>query len=227
MDISNKDEQSSVGQAVDPNLGQTTNPDVVPADQYKSLEAEYTRRRQSEIDAFTKLAQLDAKSLIEIGDIKTQNAVVKRIYWLDSLQAVKAVYWENFFEGGKSEEDLEISKTDKLERELNILKYTREQDELNSHIRAFKAANPDLSTAEHEDKLRAELNSLSKDIPMEERIKKATILAFPTSVDNVSAAYQKINQLHVPASAKASETKSADEIGDKAKSIMRSQGWIK
>lgn len=46
---------------------------------YKSLESEYTRNRNSQIEAEVELVTLNPSRLDKITDSKLQNAVVKRI----------------------------------------------------------------------------------------------------------------------------------------------------
>lgn len=179
-----------------PNAGQTPT-DVVTLEQHKALESEYTRVRQGQIEAYTELATANPKKLLEITDYKLQNAVVKKIYGLDSLQAVKAVYGENFIEK-KKDEDEQLDESALIRRELNVLKYSQEQDKLSAEINLLKMSNPSLNNDEAMFKLNEELKSISKDLPVAERVKKAAMLAFPGSTaDEQALAYRKLAEMNI------------------------------
>ncbi len=152
-------------------------PETISQEQHRALEAEYTRVRQGQIEALAEIATANPKKILDLTDYKLQNAVVKKIYGLDSLQAVKAVYGENFLDAKK--EEGELNETEKFRRELNVLKYGQEQDKLSAEINLLKITNPALASEDNMAKLHEELKSISKDIPVADRVKKAAMLAFP------------------------------------------------
>jgi hypothetical protein len=73
------------------NDGQATQAAVKEED-YKSLQAEYTRANQEKINLAVKLANIDKKSIIEIGDKKLQDKVIKEIYGLNNIDEVKLIH---------------------------------------------------------------------------------------------------------------------------------------
>lgn len=197
---------------------------TITAEQHKALEAEYTRVRQGQIEAYSELVTVNPKKILEISDYKLQNAVVKKIYGLENLQAVKAVYGENFLEKKKDEDELDD--TEKFRRELNVLKYSQEQDKLNSEISLLKLTNPSLNTPEAMEKLQNELNSISKDLPISERVKKAAMLAFPGSTaDEQALAYKKLAELNVWHGGSGVQVDEKKKVDDRVSEIKRKMGW--
>ncbi len=207
-----------------------TQQETVTLEQHKALESEYTRVRQGQIEALAEIATANPKKILELTDYKLQNAVVKRIYGLDNLQAVKAVYGENFLEAKKEEK--EIDDTEKFRRELNVLKYSQEQDKLSAEINLLKLGNPHLNNEEAMEKLNEELKSISKDLPVAERVKKAAMLAFPASTaDEAAMAYKKLAELNVSggsggyAGNSGTQVDPAKKAGEELAKIKARMGW--
>jgi len=64
-----------------PNNGQAEQAvNTVKEEDYKSLQAEYTRANQAKIDLSIKLANLYKNSILEISDKRLQDKVIKEIY---------------------------------------------------------------------------------------------------------------------------------------------------
>ena len=71
-------------------------PTVVPEEQYKSLQSDYTKRVESEIALATKLVKANPNELKALSDARVQNAVAKQLYGVDTYAQLIAVYGENF-----------------------------------------------------------------------------------------------------------------------------------
>lgn len=100
-----------------------------------------------------------------------------------------AVVGENFYE---SQEDENIDKTTKLEREVRLLKFKSETSELDSAIEAYVAQNKNvIASAADEVKLRDELKYISNELPVKERIRRASAIAFG-SLPNTNSVYKQI-----------------------------------
>jgi len=161
----------------------------VPLEQHKNLEGDYTRSRQDAIDLATQLVQANPKALATIKDNRIQNAVAKQVYWFDTYNQMIAVVGENFYE---SQEDENLDKTTKLEREVRLLKFKSETSELDSAIEAYVAQNKNvIASAADEAKLRDELKYISNELPVKERIRRASAIAFG-SLPNTNSVYKQI-----------------------------------
>lgn len=187
-DNSNTSEMTEVGVNGNDATIVANQPETVSLAQFKELEWEYTRRRQSEIDKTVKLAQLDPAILVDEKDVKLKNAVVKQLYWYDTFAEAEAVLGRDFLKKtNSSDDDDDIAK---LRKELNHFKYRQESNELENAIRLTMTNNPSL--ARSEEKIRDELRYISKDLPVEERVRRATTLAFGLSSDPKTLAYQAL-----------------------------------
>lgn len=176
-----------------PENGQIQQPDSnIPTEQYKSLQSEFTRSRQSLIEATTLLAKNDPTYLSTIKDTKLQNTVVKDLYGFETYSQAVAVLWSDFNtvkDGNEWADDIQ-----RLEREIKLLKYNEQRGTVENELRNYKLANPHYFTNEgSEDKLRAELQYISWELPIAERIKRASAIAFIPPVDPTTQAYQALN----------------------------------
>lgn len=150
--------------------------ETISKDDYTSLQSEYTKTRQREISYAVKLAERDKKSILEIEDRKIQDKVVKELYGLENLEEVKLIHWDNFYEE-KSEEDVEDDRLTRLEKELKISKYQQEKLELDRAINDIKSKNPlAFEDSNTEAKLREEVQLISNNLSLEERVKRAAKL---------------------------------------------------
>lgn len=157
-----------------------------------ALQAEYTRNRQALIDTTAMVAKNDPTFINSIKDVKLQNAVVKQLYNFETYEQAIAVLGNDFnaVNDGNGDED----RTEKLERELKLIKYNASKSEVENAIKDFKLTNPNLFLAQDaEDKLRAELQFISGELPANERIRKASSIALQVQIDPKSAAYQVLN----------------------------------
>lgn len=176
-----------------PPVGQTLTPEqLAQLEAYKNLQAEYTRSRQTLIELAVDKATSDPSSINTIKDKNLQNTVVKNLYGFETYAEAVAVLWTDFNAVQDGNED--SNSVEKLEREVKLLKYKSEQSTVENEIKNYKLANPQYFTNEgSEEKLRAELQYISWELPVAERIKRASAIAFVPSVDPVTAAYQALN----------------------------------
>ena len=147
-----------------------------------ALQAEYTRNRQALIDTTAMVAKNDPTYINSIKDVKLQNAVVKQLYNFETYEQAVAVLGNDFnaVNDGNGDED----RTEKLERELKLIKYNASKSEVENAIKDFKLTNPNLFLAQDaEDKLRAELQFISGELPANERIRKASSIALQIQID--------------------------------------------
>lgn len=164
-------------------------PTVVPEEQYKSLQSDYTKRVESEIALATKLVKANPNELKALSDPRVQNAVAKQLYGVDTYAQLIAVYGENF---ATPSEDENLDVTTRLEREVRMLKFNSESQILDSAIEAFVSQNKDLITSpEDEVKLRDELKYISTDLPVKERIRRASVIVFGSGNPEANA-YRQI-----------------------------------
>lgn len=149
----------------------------VNADDYKSLQSEFTKTRQAQIDLAVKLATTDKKSILEL-DKDLQDKVVKKLYWLDNLEEVKLIHWENFYKEKVEDVDDDDELT-RIKKELELIKFNQNKSSLEGAIEQFKKDNKDFFKSEDaEMKLRNEIKYISSDLSPNERINRAFRIAF-------------------------------------------------
>lgn len=169
---------------------------VVPEEDYKNLQSEFTRNRQALIDNSIKLAESNPKEILSIWDKTIQDKVIEKVYGFKNLNELKSVMWDNFYETSKEDQnDVEV-----LKKEVSLLKYRSDAEKVEAEIKAFKIENKEIfqDNEDAENKLRESLWLLSKDIPIDERIKKAWILAFWNNyINNSTNAYQKLTSAQI------------------------------
>ena len=171
----NSGEQTTV-QAQKPGVAAAT-PELIELSRYKELEAFSTKARQNEIALAIELAKANP-SKIESYDAKTQNAVAKELYGLDTFAQVKEVYGDDFAKKSNDSDDGE-DRTAKLEKELKLFKVKAEYNEVENAIKSLKASNPELLKSESDEvQLRSEMRLLSDKLSPDERVRKAARLAF-------------------------------------------------
>ena len=159
-----------------------------------SLQSEYTRNRQALIEASTELAKANPIYLNSIKDTKLQNSVVKQLYGFDTYDQAVAVLGQDFNAPPDGDGNGDEDRTLKLEREIKLMKYNSSKSEVENAIKDYKLTNPQYfidPTAE--DKLREELKFISGELPLGERIKKASHIALSPSYDPTASAYQILN----------------------------------
>lgn len=133
-------------------------PKVVPEEQFKNLQSDYTKRVESEIGLAEKLVRANPKELTTIEDSRVKDAVAKRVYGMDYAQLI-AINGETFYQ---TKEEEELDRTTALERELKLLKYNSNKENMDNAIRNFYSSNNELTpTQEQKDALIKELQYIS------------------------------------------------------------------
>jgi hypothetical protein len=159
----------------------------VNADDYKSLQSEFTKTRQAQIDLAVKLASTDKKSILEL-DKDLQDKVIKKIYWLDNLEELKVIHWDNFYKSKEIDEEDDEDELTRIKKELELIKYNQNKNNLEWAIEQFKKDNKDIfNNEEAEIKLRNEIKYISSDLQPNERINRAFRIAF--GINPTDAAY--------------------------------------
>ena len=185
-------------QAASTQEGQAANTATINEEDYKSLQSEFTKTRQREIDMAIKLVSKDKKELLAIQDKKLQEKVIKEVYGLANLEEVKLIHGNQFWEDGNNNtNDYDDDESDilKIRKELDLMKYRSEKDTIEKEINSFKKENAILfDTEDAEDRLRDELKYISKELPAEERIKRASKAAFGILKNPNDAAFIKLIQ---------------------------------
>jgi hypothetical protein len=169
---------------------QSTEVKVIPQEDYKSLQSEYTRNRQVLFDTSLKLAKGNPQEILDISDKKIQSSVIKELYWVDDISELKMVYWERFWE---TDSEKELSDLEKLTKEVNLLKFKDKKSSLDWEILKFKLSNPHLFVNWNEEEvLKEKLNYISKDIPLNEAIEMASIITFWKDYKNPNSVYKEL-----------------------------------
>jgi len=183
-------ENPQVGQPQTDNTQVITTPSVVPEEQYKSLQGDYTKRVEGEITAYEKLVRINPAELKTIEDSRVQNALAKRLYGVDTYAQLIAVYGENFHQ---TSDDENLDETEKLKRKVNMLEFKAQTETLENWISNYIEQNKVLfSSPESEAKLRDELKFISNELPVKERIRRASLIVFGSEQNPQSQAYKQI-----------------------------------
>lgn len=177
------------GQAQQPQL------EVIPKADYVNLQSEYTRTRQAAIEMATELARSNPESIKGIKDWRLQDSVVKNLYGVDTFAQLIAIHWENF--ASNNEDDENLSKQDVLEREIRLLKYQSQTAQIDQAIKEYKLSHPEIfSVAWSEEKLREELKYISGELSADERVKRASAIAFTPVASPVTNWYKAISPIN-------------------------------
>lgn len=166
---------------------------TIKVEDYKNLQSEFTKSRQSEIDLAIKLARKDKSEILNIKDYKIQSKVIKELYGLDNLEDVKLIHWEEFYKEKETEDGDDSDELTKIRNELKLLKYSQNKSELENSFEEFKKENKDLFLSEWaEERLKEELKYISSELPTKERIKRAAKVVF--AISPTDAAYLSLVQ---------------------------------
>ena len=178
-----------------PNNGQAEQAvNTVKEEDYKSLQAEYTRANQAKIDLSIKLANLYKNSILEISDKRLQDKVIKEIYWLNNIEEVKLIHWDSFYAERTTDEEDE-DKFSTLEKKVKLMEYNASKGQLEKAIEDYKKENKIMFELEWtEDKIREELKYISTEISAEERVKRAWKIIFGVTTNPTDNAYLKLIQ---------------------------------
>jgi hypothetical protein len=147
------------------------------ADEYKNLQAFSTKANQEKIDLAIKLAKKDPKEILEIGDVKLQNKVIKELYNYDNIDELK-IMLPQVFEDNSSDDSDDDDRFERLEREQKLLKYKLDKEALDTELEKFSISNKSLvdSIPNFADKVKEELKFISTELSLADRVKRATKL---------------------------------------------------
>jgi len=170
-----------------------TTQEVVPKNDYLSLQAESTRWRQGEIEMATKLVQANPAELHAIKDKKVRDAVVKSTSIYSSYDEMVAV------EGKETNNSSEEDEVTSLKKQVKQLSYQSEKREIENAINAVKQANPSLfASPENEEKLRNSISLFSNQLEISERVSLAMKVALPqVTLDSTTLAYKALQTSQV------------------------------
>ena len=194
----------------------------VNADDYKSLQSEFTKTRQAQIDLAVKLASTDKKSILEL-DKDLQDKVIKKIYWLDNLEELKLIHWDSFYKAKDNSDEDEEDELTRIKKELELIKYNQNKSSLEWAIEQFKKDNKDIFNNEDaESKLRNELKYISTELNPNERINRAFRIAF--GINPTDAAYLAMKETVTKgwnSNSQQSNWASKSSVEDEIKAIFR------
>jgi len=204
LELQNKAKENSDGQS------QNGDGSVDYEKQYKELQGEFDRRNEKSFKKDLKLAELDKKYILDVEDRKTQNKLVKELYWYDSLEELKLIQGNNFYEE-HSDEDIELDRTTQLEQELKIIKHKLNKDKLEEALATYTSEHKDVFIdASAINKLKDELQYVSDGLNAKERVERAGKLAFGVYVDKTSEAYMALQE-------RGTSTSSIKQVGEQTK----------
>lgn len=170
---------------------QFTEKQTYSEEDYKNAQSFWTKKAQWELTFARKLVEKDKSEILNIPDKKLQNKIIKEVWWLDNLEEVKLIHWDNFYKEIKSEEE-ELSDIEKLNKELLLLKHNQAKTQLENKVEDYVKTNPNLFKNEwNKDLLLEELKYISSELPVDERIKRASKIAF--WVNNINNGYLSLH----------------------------------
>lgn len=132
---------------------------------YKNLQAFATRNRQTAIELAMKLADVNPKTILEIGDKELQKKVIQNKYWLNSVDELTLIYWNDLSEE-RSNNGGDNSNDEIKQLRQNILKIETDK-EIEKYI---LKNNLDESAFE---RIKEELSYFSHTISIKDRVEKA------------------------------------------------------
>lgn len=217
MDTSNSSVTTEVGQDGTQEIVQAVEAQVVPAEDYKNLEAFSTKNRQALIETAKRLVEKDKNELNFISDVKVRDKVVKELYGYDSFEEMTVVEGTDFSTSDDSNNEDELSF---LKKKIRKIEFTQSQKELETAIAAYKKENPSFfASGDSESELRSKLKLITGEMDVSERIKLAGKLAFVNPIDPTTAAYKVMASGNVSSGgggASAEKTKTDKEKNSEA-----------
>lgn len=190
---------------------------------HKEAQDELSKKSEALIKANLTLAETNPKSILDM-DTKMQNKIIKKVYWYENLEELTLLLWDNFYDD-KSDEDKDDDKMSILEKEVKILKYQRDRDWMDRALENFQLKNEKLLKEDDGafDRLRKEIEYISDKLPANERIERASKIAFGNIISNSDDAYLKMQEISMGwSSKKVTENKEIknQEVDDIFNSIL-------
>jgi len=195
-------------------------------EEYKNLQAFWTKANQWLINVSKKLAEKDPKELLAM-DAQIQNKVIKDLYGYDNVEELKIMLPDVFkekdddwYDSWNNEDALEIMK-----REQNLLKMKLNKKEVNDEIEKFTIVNSSVASSipNFDTKVSDELKYISNELPVKERVDRAIKLVSGNSDLSVEAYLNLQWKTNVKSS---SQTLTDDYVLD-AQNKLRASFWLK
>ena len=193
-------------------------------EEYKNLQAFWTKANQALIDMSKKLAEKDPKELLNM-ESKIQNKIIKEVWGYDNLDELR-IMLPDVLEGKSTEEfNNDETSVEKMEREYRLLKMKLEKKDIDDEIDKYVSANSKIvsSIPNFSEKIKEELKSISSNLPSKERVNKATKL-ISNSLDIDVETYL---QLQWKTMVKSSEQKLDRKDMVTAQNQLRKSLWLK
>jgi len=182
--------QNPNGQSDDNNT-----PSTYTEEEYKNLQAFWTKANQGLINVSKKLAEKDPKELLWM-DAQIQNKIIKDIYGYDNIEELK-IMLPDVFENNEDDKygDNGWNNGDALEqmkREQELLKMKLNKKDIDDEIEKYTSINWNVVTSipNFNEKVKEELKYISSELPAKERVNRATRLVGGNSDINVEAYLQ-------------------------------------
>ena len=192
---------------------------VIPDEQYKALQAEYTTNRQELIETTSALVEAKPSYLHTIKDSKLKDSVSKKLFDMGYNEAV-AIFGKDFSSTTADEAKNKEAFENSIEKEVRLLKYRAEQNEILSEIASHKVTSPNLfENTNMEEKILEELANISSSLPIKERVSRAITLAWGNAFDSKSLAYQILNKGKVNSGSSTQNTKEKTEVEIKTSAL--------
>lgn len=193
-------------------------------EEYKNLQAFWTKANQWLINMSKKLVEKDPKELLSM-DSTIQTKVIKDIWGYDNLDELKVMLPDIFEEddykwSNKWQWDLE-----QLKREQELLKMKLNKKDIDDEIEKYTSQNSELVNAipNFDSLVREELKYISSELPIRDRVNRATKLVSWTSNINVDAYLR----LQWKSNIKSSWAQVNDDYIKDAQNKLRIQLWLK
>lgn len=185
----------------------------IKEDDYKNLQSTYTKANQERIELAKKLVEKDKSEILNIKDKKLQNKVVKDLYWYDNLEELQAIHWDKFFNVTKSDEDDDLTT---LQQKVRLMEYRAERNQVDIAIKNYLSENK-ITDEDAVDKLKDELKYISKDLEVDERVRRAWKITFNNNTSWYLAMSDKVIKTQTKVEDKQKDTKVSEEFS----SILR------
>ena len=202
--------------------------DTYSAEEYKNLQAFWTKANQGLINVSKKLAEQNPKELLWM-DAQIQNKVIKDLYWYDNLEELKIMLPDVFIEnsddndykGWENESDMLVQ----MKKEQELLKMKLNKKDVDDEIEKYTSSNSSMvsSIPNFNDKIKDELKYISSELSTKERVERATKLITGGSDINVDAYLQ----LQWKAWIVAGWQKLTDDYILEAQNKFRASLWLK
>jgi len=205
-----------------------TAPATYSEEEYKNLQAFWTKANQWLIDASKKLAEKSPKELLGM-DANIQNKVIKDVWGYDNLDELKVMLpdllSDDNDEGSNNNNSWDYDDTlAQMKREQELLRMKLSKKEVDDEIEKYTSTNSALTSSvpDFNAKVKEELQYVSSSLSAKERVSRAARLVAGSDID--AEAYLQLQWKSVIKSANAWLT---DDYILEAQNKLRKQLWLK